>query len=171
MLRDLVIEAAKRCSRGMALEFCAFDPPDGHDQKMIDLFGKDFVPAVKAIYDEEVESARDHFVPIILTLAVVSVHSFSKMEGFEKLLKDIPLFSADWATALMKNLPRPEWGPQFPAPDRCYACDRFLDHSGVLKTVKYMRQLLIEPVCTRCYKIPNLVIWNNTAGSNKSRDS
>lgn len=108
MLRDLAIKAAKDFSREMVLVLCAFNPPAGHDQKKARLFEKEFLPAVKAVYEDEMESLRQDFAPIILGLAVASIHSFSQMEGFEQLLQDVPLFSADWATALMKGFPQPD---------------------------------------------------------------
>ncbi|KAI7775046.1 btb poz domain-containing protein [Diaporthe eres] len=111
MMRNLAIKAAKDCSREMALVFCAFDPPPRHDQKKARLFAKDFVPAVRAIYEDEMEILKHDFAPILLGLAVASVHSFSQMEGFERILQDIPPFCSDWATALMKGLPQPDWYP------------------------------------------------------------
>lgn len=80
LLLDLVIDAAKDRSLEMGRVFCAFDPLDDHDQQMTDLFGKDFVPAVKAIYEDEVENIRCYLAPIILPVAVASVHRFSQTD-------------------------------------------------------------------------------------------
>lgn len=160
-LRDLVIAAAKDRSLEIARVFCAFDPPDGHDLEQTRLFGNEFVPAVKAIYEDEVESIKHHFVPIILGLAVASVHRFSHMDAFEKLLRDVPLFAADWAAALMKGLPQPSWQSNgWGITDKCTRCNRFLQGSGFVDTFSFMRQYP-STLCRRCYQGPDLELWEN----------
>lgn len=160
VLRDLVIKAAKDYSREMALSFCAFDPPDGNDQKKVDLFDRDFVPAVKAIYEDEMQSIKRHFGPIILGLAVASIHSFSEMEEFEKILRDIPPFAADWAIALMKGHPPPAWYSEWGHFD-CSRCRQRFTGPGVVDTFAFMRQEACV-VCTRCYGGPDLENWKNS---------
>lgn len=160
IMRDLVIQAAKDCSRDMALVFCAFYQPDGHEQIKIDLFTKDFVPAVKAIYEDEMEGLKSHFVPIILGLTVASIHSFSQIAGFEQLLQDIPQFAADWATALMKGLRPPSWRPKRSI-YICSQCDETLSHSGVLDTFTSRDLPGPNVVCVECYRGPDLEIWKN----------
>lgn len=170
MLRDLVIEAAKDCSREMALVFCAFDPPDGHDQKKVHLFSNEFIPAVKAIYEDEADNIKCHFAPIVLGLAVASVHRFSRMDEFEKLLQDVPLFAADWAIAFMKGLTQPDWqlprqgGWGHPDPDQCCHCNRSLNNSGVVDTFSFMRHFSRVLVCAECYGGPDLGLWKNPGG-------
>lgn len=167
ILHDLVIKAAKDCSREMALVFCALDPPPTHDQKKDRLFSREFVPAVKAIYEDEMESLKHDFAPIILGLAVASIHSFSKMEAFEQLLQEIPLFSADWATALMKGISHPRWqtDPQgWNNSDSCSWCRAPITSSGVVDTMHFMRHSSTNFICTGCYEGPNLEDWKNNRG-------
>lgn len=160
-LRDLVIAAAKDHSLEIARVVCAFEPPDGHDQKITRLFGNEFVPAVKAIYEDEMESIKHHFAPIILGLAVASVHRFSQIAGFEKLLQDIPQFAADWAAALMKGLPQPSWdASEWGYTGKCTECNRLLKGSGVIDTFSFMRQYP-STLCRECYKGPDLELWKN----------
>lgn len=164
-LRDLVIAAAKDRSLEIARVFCAFDPPDGYDQERTGLFGNEFGPAVKAIYEDEMESIKHHFGPIILGLAVASVHRFSEMEAFEKLLRDVPLFAADWAAALMKGLPKPFWGTNgWGFNDKCADCNRLLQGSGVVDTFSFMRQCP-RTLCRECYKGPDLELWKDPSVS------
>lgn len=162
ILRDLVIKAAKNCSREMALVFCAFGPPPGHDQEKASVFCKDFLPAVKAIYEDETESLRHDFLPILLGLTVVSIHSFSQMLRFEQLLQEIPRFSADWATALMKGMPLPEWKPGWGNTNgKCFNCGETAIGYGVVDTIIFMRHSSLVVVCARCYEGPDLEDWKN----------
>lgn len=164
-LRDLVIAAAKDRSLEIARVFCAFDPPDGHEQERTRLFGEEFVPAVKAIYEDYMICMKQHFAPIILGLAVASVHRFSHMEAFEKLLQDVPLFAADWAAVLMKGLPQPFWdSTEYNGTGKCTNCKRLLQGSGVVDTFSFMRQYQMN-LCRQCYKGPDLELWNNPTAS------
>lgn len=165
MLRNLAIKAAKDCSREMALVFCAFDPPPRHDQKKARLFAKDFVPAVRAIYEDEMEILKHDFAPILLGLAVASVHSFSKMEEFERILQEIPPFCSDWATALMKGLPQPNWYPGW-GDNHCNWCSQPVNGPTVVDTFSFMHKPSPTLVCARCYTGPDLEIWKNTGGWN-----
>lgn len=159
ILCELVIAAAKDCSMQMARVFCAFNVPNGHDQYKISLFDTDFAPAVKAIYEDEEEIAKPHFAPIILGQAVVSIHKLSQMEEFEKLLRDVPSFAVDWATAFMKGLPQPTWSTMG-LDDRCTYCERSLDVDGIVDTIQFMRGH-DEVLCPQCYRLASLEVWKN----------
>lgn len=163
LLRNLVIKAANGCSREMALVFCAFDPPPRSDQKKARLFGKDFVPAVKALYEDEIENLKHEFAPIILGLAVASIHSFSQMQEFEKLLQDVPQFCAEWATALMKGMRVPDW-QGWGTGGKCMNCRGPADGNGVVDTFTFMRCSTLIVVCAECYGGPNLENWKNHGG-------
>ncbi|KAL1862895.1 hypothetical protein Daus18300_008225 [Diaporthe australafricana] len=157
-LHDLVIRAATQGVQKMALSFCAADPPPAGDPKRRQLYRDEFEPAVKALYRDEMEALKTEFAPLVLGLAVNSIHSLFHIEEFEKLLQDVPSFSSDWAIALMKGLANSPWLPKGGIPDECDECEEKVD-KGVVNTFGPMCRSSSQVLCRYCFGSPALTDW------------
>lgn len=161
-LHNLVMQAAKESSREMAQVFCAAPTTGSKSYGRSDLFDKKFSPAVVALYGYEDEKLKGDFVPIILGLTIASIHSLSRMDGFETLLRDVPLFSADWAVAFAKgfgtshNLLQDAKGK---ALDKCNKCKKARNGGETVDTFSLMLRSEAYLLCTDCYEAPDLKDW------------
>lgn len=161
-LHNLVIQAAKEYSREMAQTFCAplTSGSNGHGRSS--LFDEKLRPAVVALYGYEDEKLKGDFVPIILGLTVASIHSLSQMQGFETLLREVPLFSADWAIAFAKG-----FGSSYTLSrdakekvlDKCNKCEKARKGGETVDTFRLMLRSEAYLLCTECYKAPDLKDW------------
>lgn len=161
-LHNLVIQAAKEYSREMAQIFCASVASNSNDEMRSGLFDEKLSPAVVALYGYEDEKLKGDFVPIILGLTVASIHSLSQIEGFETLLRKIPLFSADWAIAFAKGFGTsctPIRDAKEKAFDKCSKCKKARKGGETVDTFRLMLRSEAYLLCTECYKAPDLKDW------------
>lgn len=167
-LCNLAVLAANDYAKEHAQVFCAAFPGAEHDKEMDGIIKNSFIPAVSLLYGEEMKHFKDTFLPIYMGLAAASVHRLSNSEAFKNLLHNLPQFTADWATSLMKGFNI--WKPLFPeiSGGLCNECGKDMGGRGTVDTLKWVRNVRLMVLCDRCYRMPDLAKWAGAEEAKKT---
>lgn len=159
ILHDLLTQALNNETRRIAKNLC--DPLE----EEIDVNSNvedEVLPAIRAIYQDDVAAVKDIIMRPMLGLVIATMHRLQPRADFQSLFREIPEFSVDWSTAFMG-------GMDAGLPDldgrrwQCGYCNSIVrKNNGFVDGFKWIKHRKVYLVCSECFEVPALSGWEES---------
>lgn len=158
-LQVLLTQALNDIIEAMTRVFCPRYDSDETTHNVDMVIEDEILPAIRALYQDDVAAVKDKILPHILGLVIAGMHRLHLRENFRNIFQEVPEFAVDWSVTFMEGMCT-SFPHRLRDSESCHDCGHpVYESDGTVDGFEWMKSMTYGLLCPDCFYVPTVSEW------------